>query len=535
MIHDFNTHTFPLKIKENYHLGPLLSLQDNGIVFLLKEKEKNQKKARLQNTPCQENDRTQYPLILKVIPKSYFDKPLFQKITSLHAPHLLYPTELFAEKGYIYAIYPNMRSLSEYLAQGTLPFSLLLQWIKEMDKIISWLHKNKILHGDIAPGNIYLDEEGHFYLGDYSSARLLSFQDKSFPLFFRKKTASTYPIPFCVTDFRQDIFSFLTLLSHLIKSISSSEKETAALSHLQEEIDKLLFQIIHQKSYDCSFSQICQKILLVIHKEQLEKQFIQTDFMIAPSEMDFLKESTKPVKKELLQPYWIKDKPVPFLGLVLCFTVFIFSISYCFSAKNQTSIKYQDISSISFKKTAIQSPAATSVLKTPAPTTTPTHFPTFTPDINSLSSATPDSAHTILTLSHRKYNTLPKCIKEKTSHVKIIFAENNQLKSLSPFLQFSLLEELYLDQNRITDLGNLSSLKHLKILGLSNNQITDVSALGTINSLTILDLSNQTCLSNFSSLEKLTKLKYLILTDTNISQKEIKHLQQKLPGCTILY
>lgn len=538
MIHYFNTHAFPIKIKDNYHLGFLLSLQDNAVVFSLKKKEKNQKNTPLPNTISQEDNNMQYPLILKIIPKAYFDEPLFQKITSLHAPLLLYPRELFAEKGYIYAIYPKMRSFSEYLAQETLPFSSLLQWIKDMNEIISYLHKNKILHGDIAPGNIYLDEKGHFYLGDYSSGRLLSHQNKWFSLLSgkKKKTASTYPIPSCVIDFRQDIFSFLTLLSHLIKSISSSEEDTAALSHLQEEIEKLLFQVINQKNYDSSFSQIYQNILLVIEKEQLEKQFIHTDFAVAPSEMNFLKETTKPVKKDSLQPFFIKKLPVPYLGLVLCFTVLIFSISYYFSAKNQISLKHQDTSSVSFREIPMESPAATStVIKTPAPTiTNKKQLPTCTPDKNMLPSAKPAPANTILTLSHKKYDTIPPSIMEHISHVKIIFAEDNQLKSLSPFLQFPLLEELYLDQNIITDLGNLSCLKHLKILGLSNNQITDVSPLGNISTLTILDLSNQKHLSNCFSLEKLTKLKYLILTDTNISRKEVQYLQQKLPGCTIL-
>jgi hypothetical protein len=51
----------------------------------------------------------------------------------------------------------------------------------------------------------------------------------------------------------------------------------------------------------------------------------------------------------------------------------------------------------------------------------------------------------------------------------------------------------------------------------------------------MLDLSQNDHLKGIRALRTLKKLSYLIVTNTNITQKDIRFLQKKLPRCTILY
>ena len=101
-------------------------------------------------------------------------------------------------------------------------------------------------------------------------------------------------------------------------------------------------------------------------------------------------------------------------------------------------------------------------------------------------------------------------------HLTTLDLNNNQISDLTPLVQslkdLTQLTELYLAENQISDVTPLKDLTQLTVLELSCNQISDVTPL-----------------------KDLTQLILLWLYDNNqISQPDIKHLQEALPGCEII-
>lgn len=523
MHYNIKTPAIPERIRKEYHLASLLSLHENAIVFSLeKKKPSSKKKANLMHP-----DPTHG--VIKIIPKSYFDEDLFHTLQSLHHPLLLLPVELIAEEEYVYGLYPRLVPLSEYLSRGTLPLSKLVQWIKDMSQIISCLHDKNIIHGDIAPGNIYLDDEGHFFLGDFSSGRISSSRQSFASLAkSKKKTAATFP--FTCGDYRQDIFSFLTILLHLLKACSSADENDAAiLSNLQDFIEESLLDLRKDKKYSFTFREVCQKILFAIEENKKRYHRTSQDFLLPQEKLKFLHETTKAVKKKGFSACLLQKSKIspPVFALAVCSIIFLSAIIYYGTGIFKQNKAYPPTSQVFESEHAIKDIENSVTTLSPSEHVTPTATPMASP-------APSQKDPSILDISGKKYQNVPSS-SGRDSAVKIIFAQGNKMKKLSSFSNYPALEELYLDGNIISDLSNLPDFKHLAILGLSNNRVTNLSDLKTIASLKILDLSGQKNLSHFYSLRRFKNLDYLILTNTNATENDLRRLQQSLPQCMILY
>lgn len=514
MPHNKKTLAIPEKIRKEYHLTSLLSLHENAIVFSIEKKKPSSKKGTYIIHPNASKS------VVKIMPKYYFDEDLFSTLQSLHHPLLLLPTELIAEEEYVYALYPRLLPFSEYLSREKLPLSKMVQWIKDMSQIISCLQDKNIIHGDIAPGNIYLDDEGHFYLGDFSSTKIASSHQSIASLIKKKnRTAATFPLSPSGKGNHQDIFSFLTILLKLLEASSpASINDIALLADLQNFVKNLLRELREKRSFPLTFREVCQKILSAIEEGKKEHGFSNQDFPLSPEKLDFLNDVTKPIKKKsMISP--------PVIALAFSCLIFLFAIIYY----GKTGISgHQETVPPSEQFVQKETPTDNIKNSVQTATATPARNPTVSP-----TSAVNQQNDSILDISGKKYRDIPSSLKNDSA-VKIIFSQGNQIKRLSSFSRYPSLEELYLDGNMISDLSNLSKFKRLTILGLSNNRVTDLSALKDIPSLKILDLSGQKNLSHISSLGSMKHLEYLILTETNATNNDVKYLQQLLPECMIL-
>lgn len=545
MAHENKAVSLPKKIERDYAMLSILSLHENAVVLAMEKR----KKTPMEGT---QNKSDSSCAVLKIIHERYFDNVLYNVLQSLHHPFLLLPSKLIRENNYVYAFYPKLMPFSEYLAQGNIPFSLILRWIKFMDDVVSSLHNNNIIHGDISPSNIFLDMEKNFYLGDFSSGKFLQKSEKNSrrakdgkkislrkeKILHPKKTGTTF---FSSSNFYsqylQDIYSFLSILLRLTKTTAAlTEEKSCPLLSLQRNIEKLLRDLTQKNQWDFSFHAVCRDILSFVEENQLESLFSDDIFFLAQEDLHFLEKATEPVNIKssgIMMPL----SPA-FCGLAFCITLFLASVVFCTVSSQMQEhppSRAQPVSNHAAKQDRTSVPDTRS-LPTPsaAPSSTNFIFPSNTPNVQPSPVVSAQPKNHVLDISHKKYHQIPSG-KEKDLSKKIIFAENNRIDDISQFKNYSHLEELYLDGNFISQLNGISKLKHLSVLGLSNNRVTDVTALRNITSLTLLDLSYQKNLSGLISLGNLKNLEYLILTGTDTSEKEIQALQRMLPGCTILY
>lgn len=144
----------PQEIKENYHIIEILSIKQTGIVCSLKEK-----------LPFSDAS-----LILKIIPKKQYDAKLYERLSLFMDNGILQAVQEYHTKHFIYFIFPKLQSLSYLVKAGKMDFHNIETLFQDIGQSLGKLHRNGIYHMDISPGNIYQDKDGHFLLGDFSSA-----------------------------------------------------------------------------------------------------------------------------------------------------------------------------------------------------------------------------------------------------------------------------------------------------------------------------------------------------------------------------
>jgi len=67
-------------------------------------------------------------------------------------------------------------SLGERLNTGPLPLSQIRDWLRQIASALDYAHAQKVIHRDIKPGNILLDEQNSAYLVDFGLARMVDIE-----------------------------------------------------------------------------------------------------------------------------------------------------------------------------------------------------------------------------------------------------------------------------------------------------------------------------------------------------------------------
>ena len=101
-----------------------------------------------------------------------------------------------------------------------------------------------------------------------------------------------------------------------------------------------------------------------------------------------------------------------------------------------------------------------------------------------------------------------------TNLTALVLTDNN-ISDISALANLSNLERLYLEGNAISNLNEISGLVNLKVLKLHYNGISDISPLRSLTNLTLLELYNNQ-ISDISALSGLTNLKRLGLINNQI-------------------
>lgn len=101
-----------------------------------------------------------------------------------------------------------------------------------------------------------------------------------------------------------------------------------------------------------------------------------------------------------------------------------------------------------------------------------------------------------------------------------------------PIAELTKLKNLTLSENRLTSVAPLENLSDLTFLHLGGNNIEDISPLSGLSSLKTLYLDGNP-IRDFAPLRALKSLTTLSIVDIDISEDELKSLQDALPNCSI--
>lgn len=120
---------------------------------------------------------------LKVLPSHYAADPKFVKrfireartIAQLEHRHILPVYDFGEENGITYLVmrYLEGGTLKEVLAQGRPTLSDIAELLTQICAALDYAHRRGVVHRDVKPANIMIDDEGCAYLADFGIAKVL--------------------------------------------------------------------------------------------------------------------------------------------------------------------------------------------------------------------------------------------------------------------------------------------------------------------------------------------------------------------------
>lgn len=574
--------TLPREIEEYFSVLQILCIKESGNIYELVRRESSEKeqKSSMKNDAVTADEALlpEKHCILKIIPQKYYDKNLYEQLSSICCSGLLLPTMEYHDRDAVFFLYPLMTTLLEAVSEGNFKNKDIRNLLSELGSTLLCLHEHSVLHFDISPGNIYITKEGHFLLGDFSSAVLFDSSKTKTPFTKKPKKTGYTPGFFPVhapenPGIHFDIYGFCKILSILIRYGAYPKKEESI-----KILNDYLSECESPPIKTDTLSEIIRKIKPLVENDEISAADRIVD--VPDSEHEFFADDTLSITDNCFQKTEEKHiffKQESFLGadkikdfllhlkfpvktiqtkdsrrislygvLILCGLIFLYSVYHTAAVADQTQIsKEQTIPETD--ATPAANISMNTDTKTPSadlsqmPDTTGSTFPAKTsqaPDNNEKTQKAekPVPVQTVLDISHQ--NQKDSSFLEKISNpeqILTIFAEGNLFTGPGSFLSFPHLKELYLNQNHLCSLQGISALSSLEILDLSENKISDLSELSKLNNLKILDLAGQKSLKHYDTLKKLTSLQYLILTNTNLSASQVTEIQTALPDCNILF
>jgi serine/threonine protein kinase len=117
---------------------------------------------------------------------------------------------------YLVMEYVEGQPLERLLDKGSIPYPRACAWTAEVASALAVAHRKGIIHGDVKPANILINEEGRVKLTDFGMARLASRDSSDSPLLGTPAYWCPEQILGKPQDARSDIFSLGVVLYEMI-------------------------------------------------------------------------------------------------------------------------------------------------------------------------------------------------------------------------------------------------------------------------------------------------------------------------------
>ena len=119
---------------------------------------------------------------LKVLPRTFAENPLFtarfkreaKLLAQLQHPHILPVFDYGQADGYTYLVMPFVQSgtLTDSLTGKPLPLPRIRQVITQIGEALNYAHARGLIHRDVKPSNVLIDESGNCLLADFGLAHV---------------------------------------------------------------------------------------------------------------------------------------------------------------------------------------------------------------------------------------------------------------------------------------------------------------------------------------------------------------------------
>ncbi len=97
-----------------------------------------------------------------------------QLVASLEHPHIVSLFDFWRDPNGAYLVMPYLRgSLADRLEQGPLEPEAALRLLREVGAALTYAHRRGVVHRDVTPHNVLLDDDNNAYLADFGVATLL--------------------------------------------------------------------------------------------------------------------------------------------------------------------------------------------------------------------------------------------------------------------------------------------------------------------------------------------------------------------------